>query len=208
MPRLKLQIEGGRVVKVEGGGFQGALMNDIMKKYENVPIPFMPHPGWLYIHHYSLPPGGGASMWGFGVEADIPEMEEFMAQHGIPNTHDFHMDMRFPTYEATVTGGKKILVVDKGHSTLLDDPEIRAIASKYGDPDQVLREEGAIPVPGINAPGDYREYAKDPPKYWLRMREEVRSGKSPYLVTIVPWQLQGIGKPEATGGELASNQSE
>ena len=36
----------------------------------------------------------------------------------------------------------------------LDDPEVRALASRYGDPDYLLAEDWIPEVPGINAPGD------------------------------------------------------
>ena len=32
------------------------------------------------------------------------------------------------------------LIIDRGHLTALDDPGIRAIAAKYGDPDKLLKQ--------------------------------------------------------------------
>ena len=47
--------------------------------------------------------------------------------------------------------------------TSLDDPEVRALASRYGDPDYLLAEDWIPEVPGINAPGDYmKDYAAQP----------------------------------------------
>ena len=72
-------------------------------------------------------------------------------------------------------------------------PEVRAIASKYGDPEDILREEAAVPIPGINAPGDYWEdYANDTVGYWLNQREERNSGKSPYMVKVLSLQLRAF----------------
>ena len=106
--------------------------------------------------------------------------------------------------EATVTGGKKQNIIEKGHLMLLDNPEVRAIASKYGDADEILREEGARPIPGINAPGDYwKDYAQDPAKYLAKERGERRSGKSPYIVTILPFQLRGL-QPQTAQQEAAN----
>jgi hypothetical protein len=52
--------------------------------------------------------------------------------------------------------------------TAFDDPEIRKIAEKYGDPDKILRQLWIPALPGINYPGDYeRDYARDPVA-WLR----------------------------------------
>ena len=37
----------------------------------------------------------------------------------------------------TLTAGKKT-IIKKGRLTVLDDPQIREVARKYGDPDEVL----------------------------------------------------------------------
>jgi hypothetical protein len=34
-------------------------------------------------------------------------------------------------------------LLDNGHLTVLDDPDVRAVAAKYGDPDEWLRQEPA-----------------------------------------------------------------
>ncbi len=47
----------------------------------------------------------------------------------------------------------------------LDSPEIRALASRYGQPNAVLSQDWVRHSPGINAPGDYPQYAKNPWKY-------------------------------------------
>ena len=44
-------------------------------------------------------------------------------------------------HEATVTADGEI-VVDRGGVTLFDDPELRAVAARYGDPDDVLAPAG------------------------------------------------------------------
>jgi len=198
IPRLELKIEKGQVVKVQGGGLQGLLMDDIREKYKDIHLPMLPHPGWLNVFHLSMPvnPKDGARSvtWAFGSELYIPEIEEYGRKHNVPITHDFHLGNLFPTYVATVTGGKKVTIIDKGHLTVLDDPEVRAIASKYGDPDDILREEGADPIPGINAPGDYQEYAQNPMVYWAKQRDERRAGTSPYLEKILPMQLQAVAE--------------
>jgi hypothetical protein len=38
---------------------------------------------------------------------------------------------------------------------------VRALASRYGDPRDVLSDDWAPHLPGINAPGKYEDYAKD-----------------------------------------------
>ncbi len=196
IPHLKLTIEDGLVVKVEGGGIQGFLMENIREKYKDAHLPYFPRPGWLWVFQMSTavnPKGSRSMSWAFGPELYMPEILEYSERHNVPVTHDFHFGQRFATYEATVTGGRKVRIRDKGHLVALDDPEVRAIASKYGDPDDILREESAVPIPGINAPGDYWEdYANDTVAYWLNQREERNSGRSPYLVKVLSLQLRNF----------------
>jgi hypothetical protein len=58
-----------------------------------------------------------------------------------------HMDTYFNTL---VTD--KGTVVENGHLTALDDPRVRQVASKYGDPDELLKETWIPAVSGVNAP--------------------------------------------------------
>jgi len=59
--------------------------------------------------------------------------------------------------------------------TFMDDPEVRKIAAKYGDPDEFLREKWIPPIPGINVPGDYmKDYGTDPYAYIHPGMEKLR----------------------------------
>ncbi len=59
-------------------------------------------------------------------------------------------------------------IIDKGRFTAFDDPDIRRLASRWGDPDTLLRQLWIPAVPGINYPGDYqRDYGNDP-LTWLK----------------------------------------
>jgi hypothetical protein len=70
-------------------------------------------------------------------------------------------------------------LLDGGRMTSLDDPEVRALASRYGDPDYLLTEDWIPEVPGINAPGDYlKDYAARPGDYALRVVD--KAGKGTY----------------------------
>ena len=85
---------------------------------------------------------------------------------GLPWTH-VHIHNMFATYEGKTRDGSKIKVIDRGHLTALDDPEVRKLARKYGDPDKLLREVWIPAVPGINTKGSYEEYSANPSK-WIR----------------------------------------
>ena len=88
------------------------------------------------------------------------------------------------TYEATVSGGRKVQVLDKGNLVAAEDPEVRMIASKYGDPDELLRPLNRRVIPGSNAPGSYEEYAKDPWGFHVKELAEVKAGTHKYLVKL------------------------
>ena len=62
----------------------------------------------------------------------------------------------------------RLLIVD-------DDPEIRKLAAKYGNPDEILKEKWIPAMPGINVPGDYlTDYAKDPYKLISEQQAELK----------------------------------
>ena len=67
-------------------------------------------------------------------------------------------------------------MIEKGHLTALDDPEIRKLAAQYGDPDELLQEAWVPAVPGINVEGDYfQDYANNPAP-WITNEHEKAFG--------------------------------
>jgi hypothetical protein len=44
-----------------------------------------------------------------------------------------------PTYQLKTNSGETIKVIENGRLTALDDPEVRDLARRYGDPDDLLR---------------------------------------------------------------------
>lgn len=61
------------------------------------------------------------------------------------------------------------------------DPEVRALAARYGEPDKLLRKDFVHPLPGINVPGNYNDYARNPGDYWKQWARDIESGSSKYL---------------------------
>jgi len=60
----------------------------------------------------------------------------------------------FSTYRVHLRNADRwITLIDNGRLTSLDNAEVRALASRYGDPDQLLAEDWRPEIPGINAPG-------------------------------------------------------
>lgn len=130
----------------------------------------------------------GVFHWGLGNElASDPgantakKWDQFCADHKLPSGHDFHVQNYFTTYRARLRGSRKwINLVDRGHLTALDDPEVRALAKQYGDPDEVLAEAWVPDVPGINAPGSYAEYSRNPWPYADAQMKKILNGTYPY----------------------------
>jgi hypothetical protein len=103
---------------------------------------------------------------GFGTRWRGPS-EKWAADNGITYGH-LHAHLLFPTLEIKSTGGEMIEVIERGHLTALDDPEVKEMARKYGDPDQLLREDWVPKIPGISMEGKYDDYKADPAE-WIKI---------------------------------------
>ncbi len=112
---------------------------------------------------------GGYVHCGFGTNyRGIPQS----IKAGLPWTH-LHIHLIFATLEGKTAKGERVTVIDKGHLTALDDPAVRKLASKYGNPDKMLKEIWWPALPGINAPGDYmNDYAQDPVSWIIKEAKE------------------------------------
>ena len=60
--------------------------------------------------------------------------------------------------------------------------EVKALASRYGDPVRVLADDWIIDMPGVSAPGSYEEYAKDPWKYEKDVVDKAVAGRRAAVV--------------------------
>jgi len=185
-PHIEVELKKGRVESVRGGAGYGEAWRSVLKEAESIKYPSFPDTGlfWLWevaigtnpkiarpstIHRISS--GGfewerrraGVIHVGFGTRWRGPE-ERWAGEQGLVYGH-LHVHLLFPTLRITKPDGTVLSVIEHGHLTVLDDPEVRALASRYGDPDQVLREDWIPEIPGVNAPGLYEEYAKDPASF-------------------------------------------
>ncbi|MET0584040.1 MAG: hypothetical protein ABW099_04090, partial [Candidatus Binatia bacterium] len=79
---------------------------------------------------------------------------DFPKQHGLPKDHWWHIHNMFLTYRVRVRGTKNswLTLIDKGEVTAYRSPEVRALASRYGDLKEALSEDWIAHIPGINAP--------------------------------------------------------
>jgi hypothetical protein len=76
-------------------------------------------------------------------------------------------------------------VIDKGEITAYGAPEVRALASRYGDPRDLLVDDWSPHLPGINAPGSYEDYAKDPWKTQMMVMKKIEASSYEYFYPAV-----------------------
>lgn len=135
---------------------------------------------------------GGVIHWSFGAELEAgperighefsPRTVEFAQRYNVPLRHCCHVHNLLPTYQVRIRGtGRWETLINWGRLTALDDPEVRALAARYGRPEEILRQDYVPAIPGITMPGRYEDYARDPGSYWMRWAQEVREGRYRYF---------------------------
>ena len=137
---------------------------------------------------------GGVIHWSFGVEVQngpepgystmiSPKTLQFAKDNNLPVGHGMHHHNLLPTYQVRIRdGGNWITLIEHGQIQTYTDPEVRALASRYGDPDVLLRRDWIPELPGITVAGDYdRDYASDPGSYWIKWAHSIQDGTNKYL---------------------------
>jgi len=183
---IAVHVADGRVEDVEGGGAYGDAWRELLHEARDIKYPSFPRPGlfWLWEVAIGTNPkivrpanirrlSSGGFEWerrrsgivhiGFGTQWRGPE-EAWAGENGIVYGH-LHVHCMAATLVLETAGGVERRVLEGGRLVALDDPAVRDLAAKHGDPDEVLAEEWTPPVPGITVPGSYAEYAKDPAAY-------------------------------------------
>jgi hypothetical protein len=191
-PRIEIEVRKGRAVALRGGGRFGDLWREYIEGAKTIQYPHHPAPGCDFLMegaigthpkvrrpHDVMESAAARSAWhydrrragvlhyGFG-QADDSEWAE---ERGLPSSH-FHVHQYFSTYSTHLRGGGERVLIDRGRLTVLDDPEVRALAARYGDPDALLTEAWIPAIPGINVPGAYADYAADPAGWFRRDHRE------------------------------------
>lgn len=197
-PRIELHFDHGLLIEVRGGGKYGDGIRDMMERYKNVKWPNYPNKGYFWfcdcalctmVKSFRRTSDMFKSYWGFpniaernragvfhlgiGSRRHFKEHLEYAKEHHLPLGH-IHVHNYFATYEIKLHGNDYwYKIVDKGWLTPMSDPEIRAMATKYGDPDKLLSYDWIPPLPGVNCEGNYsRDYAPDPLAYLKRRLQE------------------------------------
>lgn len=210
-PRLEVHVEKGRVKEVKGGGIYGRFSRHFLEypKLQDIQYPYYDKSGYWFLYEsgmgtnpkfFSRPDElmsgrntsernvAGVIHWAFGVEVfgepagQEGTWERFTTEHNVPDGHWIHIHNLLPTYRTRIRGTETWLtLIEKGRLTALDHAEIRALAARYGDPEEVLRQEWVPDIPGITSPGDYQEYAREPWATQARVLEQIEQGTYPYL---------------------------
>lgn len=132
----------------------------------------------------------GVFHWGLGVtlhhDPDQPvksqKLTDFTSKYNLPRDHGWHTHTYFTTYRLHLRNADRwVTITDKGRMTSLDHPEVRALASRYGNPDALLQEDWRPGIPGVNLPGSYADYSRNPwPFVWGDI-EKSMAGTYPYF---------------------------
>ncbi len=164
------------------------------------------HPGyfWLYEVAFGTHPKGfrnplgldngtaiperlrsGVIHWGLGVTLHHDPNErtrsqkliDFTAHYNLPRDHGWHTHTYFTTYRVHLRNANKwVTMLDRGRLASLDNAEVRALASRYGNPDDLLTEDWRPEIPGINAAGQYADYANNPWPTVKSVIDQVKAG--------------------------------
>ena len=197
-PRIEVTLKNNEIVSIEGGGEYGELWRQRLEMLKEVKFPMSPRRGHGFFMecaigtnpkrfrpHNALEPGrtvggfseerGRSGIIHLGFGTILQEDSAFAREKGIPAGHR-HLHLYFSTMTVTTRDDRQVKLIDKGRLTVLDDPEVRQLAAKYGDPDELLREDWIPAFPGINVPGDYlKDYAHDPSKWMTKEHREAYS---------------------------------
>ena len=188
-PRIEMQLENSTITEIRGGGEFGRKLRAVQEETADVQYPGYNTPGIMQWWEASIgtnpkvhrprvgyPEGYNCGLYermrsgivhiGFGTVISS-DHERQAAREGKLVGH-WHVHLNYPTYVAEGGPDGDVLVIDAGRLKALDDPAVRDVAAKYGDPDQLLAEDWVPAVPGLNLPGDYNaDYASDPMDWTL-----------------------------------------
>ena len=185
-PPIAVHVKDGRVEQVDGGGRYGDAWRELLAEARDVRYPCFPRPGLFWLWEVALGTNpkivrpknirllsSGGFEWerrrsgivhiGFGTQWQGPE-EKWAGANGIVYGH-LHVHCMLPTLVLETKGGRTHRILENGRLRALDDANVRDLAARHGDPDELLAESWTPPLPGITVEGSYEEYARDPAAY-------------------------------------------
>lgn len=163
VPRTTMFIEKGKVVRIEGGGNFGDRLRESFDKYRTLHKSRCPGPGvnWITTIGICTHPKARQSPFFEELEgsARVCAWAGRQRRSGVIHTSvgeglispSYKMIRHMNTYFNTLVTDKGT-VIENGHLAALDDPRVRQVASKYGDPDKLLEEIWIPAISGVNSP--------------------------------------------------------
>jgi hypothetical protein len=205
-PAMHVHISrAGRVDRVEGGGRTGDLFRMLVEhpKMRTAHFPSAPEAGYWYLSAdgFATNPKfvrdlarladgsanianlaernrAGVQHFSFSSPARTDADQAYAKGHGVPLEHTAHMHVHFSTVRWRLEDtGEWITIAERGNIKAFEDPEVRALAARYGDPALIFRYEWIPTVPGVNSPGDYTaDYGRDPWGWISAEWERIKTG--------------------------------
>jgi len=112
-----------------------------------------------------------------------PKPYAYAYEHHLPMGHTAHIHNYFTTLRWRLRDTGEWLTINRqGRLTAFDNPEVRALASKYGDPDTLFSYDWIPAIPGISVAGNYAAYAQDPWRWVANEWSIIRNGTYRFFV--------------------------
>jgi hypothetical protein len=165
-PQIRLRVEATRVVEVQGRNHVAEYLREKFEEYKAITYPGFPGPGANWIEetalgthpaHRSVPGAEKMGWWGqmaayngsprAGVfhlavgTSNEGETARFARERGLEIQH-WDLEFHSPTL---LMDGKAI--ISEGHLTALDNPAVKEVAARFGDPDTLLRMRESPRIP-------------------------------------------------------------
>jgi hypothetical protein len=184
-PRIEVDVENARMTDIRGGGAYGDAWRELEEESRDIEYPCFPGPGLFWIWEIAigtnpkivrpsnirmLSSGGfewerrraGIIHCGLGTRWRSPE-EAWAGERHLVYGH-LHVHLMSATLVVETPRGD-VPVIENGRLSAYDDPEVRDLAARSGDPDELLRDDWIPDIPGVTAEGDYEAYARDPARW-------------------------------------------
>ena len=101
----------------------------------------------------------------------------------LPIGHTAHIHNYFVTLKYRMRDtGQWMTICDKGMTKAFDNPEVQALAAKYGNPEQIFAYDWIPDIPGINSPGKIEEFNSNPWAVMKRTWEKIKNGSYDHYV--------------------------
>ena len=143
------------------------------------------------------------------IRGPVPDRSRYFSkQNDTPFNHGWHTHTSFTTYKVRLRNAdKSVALLDKGRMTTSIDPEVRALASRYGNPGDLLAEFDPR-GPGINAPGDYlKDTRRTQASSTIKVLEKADNGTYEHYYPKAPAQKTTSATPPAPGSRAEVDSS-